>query len=321
MSCKRKLTDNIHIFKVPFIKQHYLLHLKQHAKTWEEYNELFVDDKKAYFNDKVERANTMHMYINTNQDTIRFTISLPIINIIIKELFYHNNNQILASVDEVNVEDEEDHHMNMEWIRKKANKEIALKRNAMKLFKLNEDNEMYIVDVSNSTHFFFAIDYIKCGMSFRQTATMIHHAKHRLKAQKLGGINNHNASQYVRALVTTNLNKIIDLLLHLSVWAFLVAGDGNIHHSNSIFDMCIRMCVGDVLSNLHLVTIPMFERHIAKNIFILIARFLNALSDTTTIWCAKLVSMSTNGENTMTRCHRGVVTRLKQATKFPMLRI
>jgi hypothetical protein len=27
-SCKRKPIDNIHIFKAPFIKQHYLLHLK-----------------------------------------------------------------------------------------------------------------------------------------------------------------------------------------------------------------------------------------------------------------------------------------------------
>ncbi len=41
-------------------------HLKQHAKTWEEYNELFVNGKKAYFNDKVKRANMMHMYIDTN---------------------------------------------------------------------------------------------------------------------------------------------------------------------------------------------------------------------------------------------------------------
>jgi hypothetical protein len=27
-SCKRKPTNNIHIFKAPFIKQHYLSHLK-----------------------------------------------------------------------------------------------------------------------------------------------------------------------------------------------------------------------------------------------------------------------------------------------------
>lgn len=211
--------------------------------------------------------------------------------------------------------------MNMERVRKKVDKKIALKRNVMKLFKLDEDNEMYMVDVPNSTHFFLAIDYVKCSMSFRQTATVIHHAKHRLKAQKLRCINDHNVSQYVRDLVTTNLNKIIDLLLHPSVWAFLVIGDGSIHRSSSFFDMCICMCVGDVLSNLHLVTIPMFERHIAENIFILIAYFLNALSNTTTIWRAKLVSVSIDGENTMTGCHRGVVTHLKQATEFSMLHI
>ncbi len=40
--------------------------LKQHAERWEEYNELFVDDKKAYFDNKVKRTNTMHMYIEIN---------------------------------------------------------------------------------------------------------------------------------------------------------------------------------------------------------------------------------------------------------------
>jgi hypothetical protein len=166
-SRKHKPTDNIHIFKAPFIKQHYLSHLKQHAETWEEYKELSVDGKKVYFNGKVKRANTMHMYIDTNQDAIHFTISLPIIDVIIKELFYRDEDQILAGINEIEEEDEEDHHMNMERIRKKVEKKIALKRNAMKLFKLDEDNEMYTVDIPNSTCFFLAIDYVGCGMSFR----------------------------------------------------------------------------------------------------------------------------------------------------------
>jgi hypothetical protein len=72
----------------------------------------------------------------------------------------------LAYVDEVDDEDEEDHHMNLEWIRQKAKKKIALKRNAMKLFKLDEDNEMYTIDIPNSTRFFLAIDYVGCGMLF-----------------------------------------------------------------------------------------------------------------------------------------------------------
>ncbi|CAM6010655.1 unnamed protein product [Sphagnum balticum] len=165
-SCKRKPIDNIHIFKAPFIKQHYLSHLKQHVETWEEYNELSIDDKKVYFNDKVKRINTMHMCINTNQDAICFTISLPIVDVIIKELFYHDDDQILAGIDEVDDGHEEDHHMNLERIRKKADKKIALKRNTMKLFKLDEDNEMYMVDIPNNTCFFLAINYVGCGMSF-----------------------------------------------------------------------------------------------------------------------------------------------------------
>jgi len=86
-SCKRKPTDNIHIFKVPFIKQHYLWHLKQHVETSKEYNELSIDDKKVYFNSMFKRINMMHMYINTNKNTICFIISLPIVDVIIKELF------------------------------------------------------------------------------------------------------------------------------------------------------------------------------------------------------------------------------------------
>jgi hypothetical protein len=99
---KHNSAANIHIFKAPFIKQHYLSHLKQHAETWEEYNELSINDEKVYFISKVKCVNTMHMYINTNQDAIHFIISLPVVNTIIKELFYCD--------DEV---DEEDHHMNM----------------------------------------------------------------------------------------------------------------------------------------------------------------------------------------------------------------
>jgi hypothetical protein len=78
---------------------------------------------------------------------------LPIIDIIIVEFFYHDDDQILAGVYEVDNKDDENHHMNMEWIRKKAEKKIALKCNMLKLFKFNEDN---IVDVSNNMRFFLA---------------------------------------------------------------------------------------------------------------------------------------------------------------------
>jgi ATP sulfurylase len=105
------------------------------------------------------------MYIDISQDTISFTILLPIVDVIIKELFYCDNDPILATIDEVEDEDEKDHHMNMERIRKKVDKKITLKHNTTKLFKLDE--KMYMVNVLNNTCFFLAIDYIECGMSFR----------------------------------------------------------------------------------------------------------------------------------------------------------
>jgi hypothetical protein len=67
-------------------------------ETWEEYNELSIDGNNAYFDSKVQCTNVMHMYINTSHNTIRFTILLPIVDIIIKELFYYNNNQILIGI-------------------------------------------------------------------------------------------------------------------------------------------------------------------------------------------------------------------------------
>ncbi len=63
---------------------------------------------------------------------------------------------------------------------KKAEK-ITLKRNEMKLFKLDENNEMYMVNVPNKTCFFLVIDYIGCGMLFWHTIVVIRHTKDCLK--------------------------------------------------------------------------------------------------------------------------------------------
>jgi hypothetical protein len=123
-------------------------------------------------------------------------------------------------------------------------------------------------------------------MSFRQIATAIRHDKDCFKVQKLGDINDHNVGQYVHVLVATKLNKIANLLLRLLIWAFFIVGDGSTHCTNSLFDMCIGIYISDILFNLHLAAIPMFKWHTVENIFNLIAHFLYALDDMTTIWFA-----------------------------------
>jgi hypothetical protein len=51
----------------------------------------------------------------------------------------------------------------------------------------------------------------------------------------------------------------------------------------------------------------MFKRHSVENIFNLIAKFMDVLYSK---WCAKLVGVSTDGENTMMGRHVGVMTRV-----------
>jgi hypothetical protein len=56
-----------------------------------------------------------------------------------------------------------------------------------------------------------------------------------------------------------------------------LAGDESTHRDQSFFDLRLRVCYRGNLVNLHLVALPMFERHSAMNIFNLIAKFMDAL--------------------------------------------
>jgi len=128
-----------------------------------------------------------------------------------------------------------------------------------------------------------------------------------MKTVKLDGLNDRIVGQYTHVLVTIALQQIADILDDESVWAMSLTGDGNMHHSQSFFDLHGRIYYHGELVNLHLVAMPMFECHSVINIFNMIAKFMHALYIK---WRAKLISVSTNGENTMMSRHAGVVTRL-----------
>ncbi|CAN5965152.1 unnamed protein product [Sphagnum jensenii] len=80
----------------------------------------------------------------------------------------------------------------------------------------------------------------------------------------------------------------------------------------------IRVCVKGVLYNLHVVLVPFFERHTAQNYVKLIKILLNTVSPS---WREKVISISSDGENTMTGRHAGVVTLLENECSNPVLRI
>jgi hypothetical protein len=115
--------------------------------------------------------------------------------------------------------------------------------------------------------------------------------------------------QYVRVPVSSSPQSNSDMTDYESVWAISLAFDSSTHREQAFLDLRVRMCFQGVLFNLHLVAIPMFERHTAMNMFSILVKFLDALYQP---WRAKLIGMSSDGENTMTGRHGGLITRIAQ---------
>ncbi len=96
---------------------------------------------------------------------------------------------------------------------RKAAKKLKEKTNAMKLFILNEVNEdededdphPYTVTIKSIMRFNLAMDHVGSGMSFRQTASAIQHAKECTKTAKLASITDLMVGQYVHVLVGSML--------------------------------------------------------------------------------------------------------------------
>jgi hypothetical protein len=111
------------------------------------------------------------------------------------------------------------------------------------------------------------------------------------------GLNDHEVGKMVRVNVSANLQVLSDVLNHHDVWAFSLADDESTHQGVSFFDVRICVCVSGRLFNIHLVVFPFYDRHSAINICKMICKLLDQLCNS---WRHKLLSVSTDGDNTMT---------------------
>jgi hypothetical protein len=86
----------------------------------------------------------------------------------------------------------------------------------------------------------------------------------------------------------------------------------------SFFDVRIRVCVRGVLHNVNLVCVPFYDRHTAKNMCLMVCKLLDNLSVS---WRFKLISVSTDGENTMAGWIGGFVTLMAKEAVYEVLRV
>ncbi|KAH8941002.1 hypothetical protein BDL97_14G014500 [Sphagnum fallax] len=298
---KRKKTAQIKMFTAPFYPHKYHNHHEsQHAESW----------AKQYFSSQIKPANTLHPHMTVKDDKLVFDVSARIVDMTIGDLFFRDD-EVLANADSDGDSDDDVASI----IAKKAKE----KTNALKLFVKNEnDPDWYQVVIPNAMRFELAMDHISIGMSFKQAAVAIRHARDHTKMATLSGMNDLIVGQYVRVLVDDNLQDISDLMGDLSVWAFSLAFDSSTHFEQSFFDLHIWICFKGRLCNLHLVGLSLFDRHTTKILYNLLCKFLDALYPN---WHVKLLNASSDGKNTMTGRHAGLVTRIARCTEFNVMRV
>jgi len=257
-------------------------------------------------------GNTLHRHMSLTSDKISFEMRASIVEGIIGSMFFREEEGVTDSGSD------SDGEMS-DTAGRKAGKRGLDNRSTLQLFARKEDEpDWYTVVINNATRFELAMDLVSHGLSFRQTAAAMQAVRDRMKNATLTGMNRILVSQYTRVLVGSCLQDIADLMEYQSVWALSIAFDSTTHFEQSYMDMRVRMCVDGSLCNLHLFCLPLFDRHTSENLFQVICNFLDALYPN---WRTKLFNVSTDGENTMTGRHAGVVLRLTQCAEFPVLRV
>ena len=221
---KRKQCSDIRYFTKPFRSFKYRSHHEgQHAATWTEYQGLSFDEKKKYFGGRIKSTNTLHNSFDLDKDTYEFTISTDIVEVIISDLFFRDDEQL----EDTESDDNNGDQNQTDTARKKLIKKQNEKTNAMKLFCKEEDASVYAATIKNFLRFDLVMDYVGIGLSFRQTAAVIQKAQNCTKTAKLAGLNDCILGQYTRGLVAVALQQMATILDDEPVWTMSLAGDGS----------------------------------------------------------------------------------------------
>jgi hypothetical protein len=167
----RKRTAQIKMFTAPFYPHKYRSHHEsEHAESWALYQDLSKADKKQYFSSQIKPANMLHRHMTVKDDKLVFDISARIVDTIIGDLFFRDD-EVLANVDSDDNDSDDDL---ASVIAKKVAKKAKEKTNALKLFVKNEnDPYWYQVVIPNPMQFELAMDHVSISMSFRQAAAAI----------------------------------------------------------------------------------------------------------------------------------------------------
>jgi len=115
-----------------FVPQNYRNHHEsQHTDLSAEYSALSKEEKHMHFNGKVNRANTLHRYVDLESDSLMFHVSTPIIDVIIVDLFFWPD-EVLINFDD---DEDEDDGNAVGVIAKKATAKAKQKNSSIEVVR------------------------------------------------------------------------------------------------------------------------------------------------------------------------------------------
>jgi len=182
-----------------------------------------VDQKKQYFNGRIKVTNTLHHHFDLHKDTYEFFICTEIVDVIIGDLFFRDDEQL----ENINADNGE--HNSTDVVHKKHIEKQNEKKNVMKLFCKENNAPVYMVTIKDILCFDLAMDYVGINLLFRQKAAIIQKAKDRTKTVKVADFNDRIIGQYMRVLVVVALQQIANIHDNESVWALSLVSDVSTH--------------------------------------------------------------------------------------------
>ncbi|KAH8969952.1 hypothetical protein BDL97_02G060000 [Sphagnum fallax] len=158
---KHKQRSDIKYFTKPFSPfKYYSHHEGQHAASWTEYQGMSVNHKKQYFNGRIKATNMLHHHFDLDKDTYEFFICTKIVDVIIGDLFFCNDEHL----ENIDADDGEQNPADV--VRMKLIQKQNEKKNVMKLFCKEDDAPVYKVTIKDILCFDLVMDYVDIGLSF-----------------------------------------------------------------------------------------------------------------------------------------------------------
>ncbi len=186
----------------------------------------------------------------------------------------------------------------------------------MKIFKPVPARSCYLVSIPNISQMNLVVSFVATGQSFKQTNASFAAVTQHIQCGNIGAMSQGTVSSTCRKVCAINLQSIKELFK--DIWAFSIGFDAANHARSSYLDVRMRCFYRGELHNLHLMAIPMRDRHTGEYQFDLVVALLNILAPK---WRHQLIGVTTDGASNMTGRISGTATRLSSEVHSHMFRI